>query len=291
MDLTNGAMIGDLQLQIESISVCNAECVFCPYPDMKRQRGTMSMELFRKIIDDAATIQRISDITLTGLGEPLLDKHLIERVKYIRSKVRPNITITVYTNGTYLTEKMAQDLCDAGVSILYVSINSIDARRRKAIMNLDDYDVVEAQTRRAIEIFYQAAKEKGTAQRCVVKAVVSKDLFEPGEPEKFLEKWGGEWNNGGSGFIHMEGNWAGLMYPMRVPPESCCHRAIGEIMVLWDGRVSICCFDGEGKEILGDLSKQTIREMYNSPRAWDFRNAHANGGRKDLPLCSTCTAI
>ena len=282
---------GDLQLQIECCAICNAACVFCPYPTMERQRGTMSMDLFRKIIDDACTITRFSDVTLTGLGEPLLDKHLIERVKYIRTKFQPNVTITVYTNGTYLTEAKAQELCDAGVSILYVSINSFDHRRRKAIMGLDDYEVVEKQTRRAIEIFAKAAKEKGTAQRCVVKAVVSKDLFEPGEPEQFLDKWGGEWNKGGSAFIHMEGNWAGLMYPVRVQPENCCHRAIGEIMVLWDGRVSICCFDGEGKYILGDLNTQTIREMYNSKTAWDFRNAHASGGRKDLPLCSTCTAI
>lgn len=280
-------MAGDLQLQLETVAICNAACVFCPYPTMERQRGTMSMELYRKIIDDARSVPAFSDVTLTGLGEPLLDKHLIERIRYAREKMPLGVTITVYTNGTYLTEKMAHNLCDAGITRLYVSLNALDGRRRKAIMKLDDYDQVEAQIKRAIEIF----AEKGKDQRVIVKAIVSKDLMESGDPDRFIEKWGGFWNEGGNAFIHMEGNWAGAMYPMRVTPELCCHRAIGEIMVLWDGRVSICCFDGEGKEILGDLSKQTIREMYNGERAWKFRNAHATGGRGQLPLCKDCTAI
>ncbi len=254
---------------------------------MKRQRGTMSMDLYRKIIDEAATIPIFSDVTLTGLGEPLMDKHLIERVQYARSKIPAETKITVYTNGTYLTAEKAQALSDAGVSRLYVSLNAIDARRRKAIMALDDFDLVEAQITKAIEIFEKAGK----GQRLIVKAVVTKDLFEPGEPDKFIERWGGMWDKGGNAFIHMEGNWAGTMYPVRVTPMSTCHRAIGEIMVLWDGRVSICCFDGEGQFILGDLNKQGIREMYNSETAWNFRKAHAEGRRSELPLCSTCTAI
>jgi sulfatase maturation enzyme AslB (radical SAM superfamily) len=279
-----------MQLQLETSAVCNARCVFCPYPTMKRKHGFMDMDLFRKIIDEAATMPLVDHITLTGLGEPLMDEHLVERIKYIRSKVQPEVMITAFSNGTFLTEQMARDLCKAGLTVLYVSINALDHRRRKAIMKLDDYDVVEKQCERAIQIF---AEEGDGQQRVVVKAIITKDLFEPGEPDEFIKKWGGEWNKGGSAFIHMEGNWAGAMWPVRVTPTSTCHRAIGEIMVLQDGRVSICCFDGEGQYILGDLNKQTIREMYNDPNgeAWKFRNAHAEGRRGELKLCSTCTAI
>jgi sulfatase maturation enzyme AslB (radical SAM superfamily) len=276
-----------MQLQLETIAICNAACVFCPYPTMKRQRGTMDMGLFRKIVDEAATIPMIEDITLTGLGEPLLDKFLIERIGYIRGTVNAMTSITVYTNGTYLTEEKARQLSEAGISILYVSLNALDARRRKAIMKLDDFDVVVPQIEKAIEIFGNAGK----GQKLVVKGIVSKDLMEHGEPELFEERWGGSWNNGGRAFLHMEGNWAGATYPVRVTPQTACHRAIGEIMVLWDGRVSICCFDGEGEVIMGDLNTQGIREIYNGEKAWEFRNAHMEGRRGELPLCAQCTAI
>lgn len=276
-----------LQLQLETSAYCNAKCIFCPYPQMKRPHGFMDMHLFHKIIDDAAHIPLIEDITLTGLGEPLLDKHIIERIRYIRQKVPFNVTITAYTNGTYLTEQMAMDLVDAGISILYVSMNAIDARRRSAIMKLDDFEKVVAQTRRAIEIF----KTFGSNQTVVVKAIQEKDLMESTDPQRFLEMWNGPVDQGGNGFLHMEGNWAGAIRPMRVRPETSCNRAIGEIMVLWDGRVSLCCFDGEGEVIFGDLNKQTIREVYNSEKALAYRVAHAEGRRGSLRLCSTCTAI
>ena len=78
---------------------------------------------------------------------------------------------------------------------------------------------------------------------------------------------------------------------MRVVPTQSCARAFGQIMVLWDGRVSLCCFDGEGDEILGDLKTQTIREVYNAGRALEIRTAHAEGRRGEIPLCRNCTSI
>ena len=54
---------------------------------MKRPKGTMSMELFTKIIDEATTLPLIDHITFTGLGETLLDKHLIARIRYTRQKM------------------------------------------------------------------------------------------------------------------------------------------------------------------------------------------------------------
>jgi len=62
-----------MQLQVENINVCNARCVFCPYPTMKRKHTVMSLELHRKIVDEVATIPRFDQFTITGLGEPFLD--------------------------------------------------------------------------------------------------------------------------------------------------------------------------------------------------------------------------
>jgi hypothetical protein len=62
-------------------------------------------------------------------------------------------------------------------------------------------------------------------------------------------------------------------------------------MVLWDGRVSLCCFDAEGAVILGDLKTQTLREVFGGDKAVGIRLAHVEGRRQELPLCNTCTAI
>lgn len=242
----------------------------------------MSLELFKRLIDEAATLPLIDHVTLTGLGEPLLDKHVIERLHYARKRM-PTVLLDLYTNGTYLTKEKAEQIAETKISVLYVSLNAVSAEKRQQVMKLDDYEKVVAQIRYA----------QSLGIRVIVKAIVSKDLMEHGESEAFTAMWGGPFNNGngGAAFLHLEGNWAGAVWPMRVKPTSPCSRALSQIMVLWDGRVSLCCFDGEGKVILGDLNKQTIREVFNDEKAVGIRLAHVEGRRQQLELCRDCTAI
>jgi sulfatase maturation enzyme AslB (radical SAM superfamily) len=274
-----------LQLQVEPINVCNADCVFCPYGEMKRAKGKMSMELYKKIIDDAANLPLINHLTLTGLGETLLDPHIVERVTYARQKMMPGVLIDLYTNGSNLTNEKAEALAKAGLGVLYVSLNAVNADARRQIMRLNDFDKVKKYTRDAINIM----EPLGTKVR--VKTIVSKDLMQGEELEEFIKEWDGRHEDGGHAFCHLEGNWAGSMYDVRVHQNSACSRALKEIMVLSDGRVSLCCFDGEGQVILGDLNKQTIQEVYNSEKAFGIRKAHYDGRRGEIPICANCTGI
>lgn len=281
-----------MQLQIEPLNVCDAACVFCPYISMKRSHRLMSMDLFHKIIDEAAGISRLAEITLTGLGETLLDPHLDERLAYVRSKL-PNIKLDLFTNGTRLTVERYQRLKDAGLTILYVSLNAVSHKMRQQVMKLDDYEQVRAVLHQII-----ALRNAEGGPQIVVKAVGSKDLMDHGDIEEFVEEWGGmcdtvnpRTGRVGHAMVHLEGNWAGVMYPMRIAPEKACGRALNEIMVLSDGRVSLCCFDSEGEVIFGDLNTQTIREVFAGEKAVSYRLAHSEGRRQELKLCATCTAI
>lgn len=274
-----------MQLQIESTNVCNADCCFCEYGAMSRPKGTMTMPLFRKIVDDAISIPIIDHYTITGLGETLLDRHIVDRIRYIRHKLA-GVPIDIYTNGTFLRPEVVDRLIDAGLTTLYISLNAINAEKRKATMKLDDFDVVMEQIRYAIRA------TEGTGTSVVVKGIVAKDLMECGDQEKFLEMFGGSFDKTkGHAFLHLEGNWAGAIWPMRVVMKEACHRALNQFMVLWDGRVSLCCFDGNGREILGDMNHQSIREVFNSQRATFIREAHYEGRRNEIPICAGCTGI
>lgn len=275
-----------IQLQIETTNVCMADCVFCPYSIMQRPKGTMPFDLYARIVDEAATIPVVEKLTLTGLGETLLDRYLLERVKYAKKVLPKGVTVDMYTNGNLLRPKTTDALIAAGLDVLYISLNATTAEKRLEIMALDDFAQVTEYTQ------YALAASAGTKTRVIVKGIASKDLMEVGEHEQFQEAWGGDWDKGGAAYLHLEGNWAGSMgQKMRTRPRNACSRALSQIMVLWDGRVSLCCFDAEGAVILGDLRVQTLREMYGSQPALGFREAHVNGRRGELPLCGTCTAI
>lgn len=275
-----------LQLQIEVTNTCAYACVFCVHPQMTRPMGTMPMPLFKKIIDEAATVPVIESVTLTGLGETLQDRYLVERVQYVRRAMPKGIKIDLYTAGGLLRPKLTDALIAAGLDVLYISLNAATREKRLAIMGVDDFDTVVEQAKYAI------AAAVGTTMRVIVKGVASKDLMEVGEHQLFEAQWGGDHTKGGASYLHLEGNWAGRIgAPMRTKPTSACHRALGQIMVLQDGRVSLCCFDGHGEEILGDLNTQTLREVYGGDKAVGIRQAHSEGRRQEIPMCAGCTAI
>jgi hypothetical protein len=262
-----------MHLQIETLNICNARCVFCIYPGMHRPKGTMGMELFRKIIDDAATVPVIDHITLNGLGEPLLDKRLADRVAYIR-KDMSGIEVDFYTNGHGLSKELCDRLKAVNISRIFISLNAVREKTREEIMGLDDYDHVVSMARYLQSI----------GVPIMVLTTINKDLMEQSDINRFRAEWGNV------AMPHMEGNWAGDLYNPRIVQHDCCERAIGSFMVLWDGRVALCCQDGEGEVIFGDLNKQTIREVYNSPEYVRYREFHHDGKRAQLKLCNVCTS-
>jgi sulfatase maturation enzyme AslB (radical SAM superfamily) len=273
-----------IQLQIETINVCQAACVFCPYPKQERKHALMSMGLYKKIIDEAADIPLIDAVTITGLGETLLDPNIFERIEYIREKMGERIRTDVYTNGHLLTVDKANRFAKAGLNLLYISMNAIEQRKRKEMMGLDDYERVEATVKEII------ATNKSKMQ-VIVKAVMNKDLWEGGDIDLFMEKWGGSCKDGGHAFVHLEGNWAGKNYKVRTTQRQPCSRALGSIMILSNGQVCLCCQDYEGEVIFGDLNTQTLKEIYSSEKFVKYREDHIEGKRSELFLCKDCTMV
>jgi radical SAM protein with 4Fe4S-binding SPASM domain len=80
-------------------------------------------------------------------------------------------------------------------------------------------------------------------------------------------------------------NWAGTLntesdvnYP--------CYRPWLTFTVLWDGRVSLCCADFDGRTVLGDLNTSTIEEIWNAEPYRRARREHLESGGPDV--CRAC---
>lgn len=275
-----------IQLQIETTAVCNARCHFCVYaqPINDRPKGMMSMARYRGIIVDAATIPEISDVCLTGLGESLLDPHLDERIAYSRDKM-PDRDVCVFTNGTYLSPDRFDRLAEAGLGTLNVSLNATTPEKRKAIMGLDDFNQVVS------NISYAMAHRGDMKIR--VTAVVNEDMFSEAEALELVRLWG-HWRHHESGHVELvsEGNWAGDNRSIRAfDPDEACVRALTQFYVLWDGRVSACCFDPLARMEFGRVPEQSIREVYNSEKYVRFRELHSQDKASEVEICKGCSRI
>jgi radical SAM protein with 4Fe4S-binding SPASM domain len=68
-----------------------------------------------------------------------------------------------------------------------------------------------------------------------------------------------------------------------------CDR-LNHLMILWDGRVCLCCWDAEGSTVLGDVKEQSLEEIFYSDAAHTYRTWHKAGEYDKIPLCRECNA-
>jgi len=61
-----------------------------------------------------------------------------------------------------------------------------------------------------------------------------------------------------------------------------------KMSVLVDGRVVPCCMDYDGKYVLGDLKRGSLKSIWNGEKMVRLRKALLEGRKEDIELCSKC---
>ncbi len=111
-------------INIETTTVCNKKCSYCPNSIFDRgllaYEKLMDEELYKKIIDELAEINFDGRISPESYGEPLMDKRLVSLITYTRKKL-PKARLEILTNGDLLTPDLYKRLIKAGVDRFYVS--------------------------------------------------------------------------------------------------------------------------------------------------------------------------
>ena len=60
------------------------------------------------------------------------------------------------------------------------------------------------------------------------------------------------------------------------------------LIIYWDGRVSICCYDYDGELLVGDLKKEKITQIWKGQKINSMRRTQINGKKTIFPLCRSC---
>lgn len=67
-----------------------------------------------------------------------------------------------------------------------------------------------------------------------------------------------------------------------------CWRMWSSCVITWNGSVVPCCFDKDAKHQLGDLKKQSFKELWPSDKYQQFRNAILKS-RQEIDICKNCS--
>jgi len=67
-----------------------------------------------------------------------------------------------------------------------------------------------------------------------------------------------------------------------------CAEVFGKISVNWNGDVTACCADADGRMIIGNLHKNSIQEIFDGAIIRRYREILTNNDFEKIPHCSEC---
>ena len=268
---------------IEPTNICNANCKMCPRQDMTRNLGIMSFKLFRKIVDECAK-NDVSRLELSFYGEPLIDPLLEEKIRYAKSNHIGKVDL--FTNASLMNENRSRKLIFSGIDQIIVSFDGATKKTYETIRQ----DLVFENVIDNLLKFIELKENLGLNEpEICVHMVLLKENYR--EVDDFLSMckelkvsgsivgahdWGGRIDN--AQFSMTKAIWP-------------CKSLWTDFVILWDGRVALCCNDFDGEQILGDVRKESITSIWRSAKLKKYRMLHLDGKAGLIPFCAKCTMV
>jgi Radical SAM superfamily/Iron-sulfur cluster-binding domain len=283
-----------LVLQVETTNICNALCVFCAYPSMKRKKGVMSLPLFEKIVQEYAVMGGGAFSFTPVVGDALLDPHLLERLRLLEQfPVIDQVSMT--TNGIALenySDDEVRTLLKA-FSCIQVSIGGLDRECYRSQYGVDRFQAVHKGMERLIRL------RVGIDQpaRLIFAFRTDDWVF----PLRFRKELAGYRRQGVHiGHIWNYDNYSGVVNALEHPqlvikgnapekPLPCAYPCI-HLAICWDGKITACgCVDFEGDKLpLGNILNQTVAEVWSGTQHAGILASFPKG--RLLPVCRECSA-
>ncbi|MBZ5604854.1 MAG: radical SAM protein [Acidobacteriia bacterium] len=265
---------------VETTAKCNLYCPMCPRETHKQPKEDMADEIFERLVQGA---RRTGEhMMLIGLGEPLMDTDIFDRIEYCE---RHGVSTLLSTNGVLLDEKAAQKLLDSKLEHITLSFDGSTKETFEHYRKGARFERVRDNFVR----FAQMKHERGSKMQIVIQMVKM-----PGnahEIDAFRAYWSAV---PGVDQVRVKEDETNLVQPEGNRESRPCHYLWrGAMYVKHDGRVYPCCqsymLDGAP---VGDLRDQPLDEIFNSDQMRQLRRLHAVGRAGEIDMCARCcTAV
>ena len=283
---------------IEPTNFCNLKCPECPSGtgELTRQLGFLSVENFREIVD------QISDtgfyIQLFFQGEPYLNKQLGEMVAYAQKK---NVYVSVSTNGNLITPKNIDKLIENVPDKIIFSLDGLDEESYQNYRVGGTFKKADDALNLLIEAKRKLKLKKPFVELQFIVMKQNEHLIE--EVNAYSESRGvdrlvfksmqvSSYDNAIK-FLPTDGKYSRYIisngdYKLKGKQSNHCFALWRTAVITWDKRMVPCCFDKDANYHLGDLRKNSIKEIWKSESYQKFRLGVLTN-RKGNPMCNNCT--
>ncbi len=273
-------------IQIQTKTGCNGGCIFCPYTISVEHvpKGSMTDELFKKIVHEIAQYNKTRRISPYLMNEPFLDPLILERSRYIK-KIIPKAKIIITTNGSKLSPDIVDEILkDNPFHHIFISMQGIEKEPYEQTMR---GSLKFEETKRNVEYLIQKRNECCSKLKITI-TMVKTNLIDVEKAVKYWQSLGV--NSKYTALENRGGNTATFrkLLPGKAVHFKHCTRLFKQAYIMFNGDMVLCCTDYFKKIVLGNVAESSIYEVWNSPHALKIRQDFLRGDFSNNPLCASC---
>ena len=283
---------------IEPSGFCNFRCKFCHQFEeqarMKELASLMSDQTFGKLLSDLQNFDNtIRLVRICGQGEPLINKRL---GGYLKKLYESGVVekIELITNGSLLKGDIIEYIAKY-VTRVVISVEALDGPGYKDLVGS------KIKFEKIVDNISNMHANKGQCTVHVKIPNISVKLEE--EREKFFnifDEISDEMNVENLVPLWPEMDIKNILAPEVVKREKTrwnkewkekkvCVQIFKGLQVCADGDVVPCCVDWDRVNLLGNINKSPLKELWLGHQMKELQNEHLKGNKDKIAPCSGCT--
>ena len=269
---------------VETTAKCNLYCPMCPRETHRQPKEDMASSTYEHLVRAAG--QSAEHMMLIGLGEPLLDPRIFERIEFCGQH---KIYTLLSTNGTLLDAAATERLLDSSLEHITLSFDGATKESFEFYRKGAKFEKV----RDNFVHFAGRKLERRSKMQVVVQMVRMERNWD--EVAAFTNFWKAV---PGVDEVRVKADETDLMRPDAAHAAQdwkypCHYLWRGAMYVKHNGDIYPCCQSYNlGGAAVGNIGHSALPEIFNSPEMVRMREAHVSGQAGEIPVCAKCrTAI
>ena len=288
-----------MNITIEQTNVCNLDCPVCETGAgiLGRTKGHMSFDQFKTIIDKVGA--HTNTLMFYFMGEPFLNKHSYDMIRYAKNAGIP--FVETCTNGDFVDpirivecglDKVSfqiggmtqetHEIYRVKGNLERVMTNLIatirERQRRGSKLQIEVGLILMKHNEHEVDDFRRMVIDIGADRALVIDPCVR--TIDQGKV--FLPTDRAHWFYDEAAFNR------GVLKPKNLP-DNTCPWIYYSLAIHVNGDVVPCCRDPKGQEVMGNIYRQSLDEIWNGPRYRDFR-ARIQADQGSVGICRLCSS-
>ena len=270
-------------LIIGSTGVCNASCPHCPTNKLvpsAQAAGEMPLEVFHRLVDQIVDNRMfISGFISLGLfGDGLLDRHVVERARSLRTAF-PHVSLHVNTNAAAYNRQRHAALGSI-IDTMAVHIETLDEEKYARLME-------PLRLKNVLPRIHQIIEDMAP-----VVSIASPMHRENVDELEVIKTYFRDRGVSNTIFTRMSNRCSRDEMFQELAPGAisgtCPEDIIFDLIIDWDGTVLLCCNDFLRKEPIGNIAHTPLADILRGAKRQRAFDALRTGKWQELETCRTC---